>query len=289
MHNILSNQNKSENILRLAAQRQIYKEAKQFFIFQLAITVPLTIIFSFLKMVPKDTLGFDIVSIAAFFGAMISIADILISYLLISEFKSKAAKIQEEFDCNVYEMEWDKISVGKKPSPGEINKFGNKYKPIPGSKLEDWYPNEIAAFSKEKAIYTCQKTNIHYDRTLRDKFVRSSILVSAGLLAIIFIGAIVSNPSLDNFISQIFFPFLPILIITLKIFFDHRKSIRGTNDLHGTITGLNEGGSNLTMTQLRCVQTNIFNNRKDSPLVPDFFYNKKRNKLEIDMHINARA
>jgi len=38
---------------------------------------------------------------------------------------------------------------------------------------------------------------------------------------------------------------------------------------------------------LRQIQDKIYCSRKDSALIPDWYYNKKREKLEEDMKLNA--
>ncbi len=288
MHNILLNQNRPENILRLAAQRQLYKEAKRYLIIQILITVPVTIILSFLKLIPADNLGFDIVAVAAFFGAIISIADYLIGQFLVSNFKCKAAKVQEEFDCEVYEMNWDKISVGSKIPQEVVNEYGRKYKEITESPLIDWYPVEIAGLSKEKAIFICQKTNLYYDKTLRNKYIWTTSIVSLVILGIIITTSLIGNPSLGDFMVRVFVPFLPVLILSLRVVIEHFKSARALSELHATVNGLADSTTYPSMADLRLVQTKIFASRKDSPLVPDFFYNRKRKKLEDTMHQNAR-
>lgn len=288
MNNIILNQNKSENLLKLAAQRQLYSEAKKFFIFQILITVPVTIILSFLKIIPIQSLGFDIVPITAFFGAVITIADLLIGQFLVSNYRRKAALIQEDFDCDVYEMNWDRISVGNRIGKEVINEFGNKYVKVQGSPLTNWYPIEIADYSKERAIFICQKTNLHYDRTLRNRYITAVIIASVITLFIITFSSIVSNPSFDNFMVQIFAPFLPILILTLKITIEHFKSIKTADDLQALVSSLSSTQENPNLSDLRLLQNKIFQNRKESPLVPDFIYNKLRQKLEDQMHINAK-
>jgi SMODS-associating 4TM effector domain len=288
MHNILSNQNKPENLLRLAAQRQLYKEAKRYVVIQILITVPVTIILSFLKLIPADTLGFDIVGVAAFFGTVISIADYLIGQFLVSNYKCKAAKVQEEFDCDVYEMTWDKISVGSRIPQELVNEYGRKYKEIPGSPLVDWYPVEIAGLSKEKAIFICQKTNLYYDKSLRNKYIWTTSIVSIIILGIIITTSLIGNPSLGDFMVRVFAPFLPVLILSLRIVIEHFKSAKALSELHTTVSGLPDSTAGPSIPDLRLVQTKIFTSRKDSPLVPDFFYNKKRKKLEDTMHQNAK-
>lgn len=288
MHNILVNQNKSENILRLAAQRQLYKEAKRYLIIQILITVPATIVLSFLKLIPSGVLGFNIVAVAAFFGAIISIADILIGHFLVSNYKCKAAKVQEEFDCEVYEMNWDKISVGNRVPQETVNEYGGKYKEIPGAPLLDWYPVEIADLSKEKAILICQKTNLYYDKTLRNKYIWATGITSLIVLCIIVITSLIGNPSFGDFMLRIFAPFLPVLILSLRIIIEHFKSAKALGELHATVSNLTDLINDSNIADLRLVQTKIFASRKDSPLVPDFFYNKRRKVLEDSMHRNAQ-
>jgi hypothetical protein len=287
MNNILINQNKPENILKLAAQRQLYKEAKRYFIIQIFITVPVTILLSFLKMIPLGYLGFDFVAVAAFFGACITIADLLIGHLLVSNYKCKAAKVQEEFDCDVYEMDWDKISVGSKIPQEVVNEYGRIYKDVPGSPLIDWYPLEIAGISKEKAILICQKTNLHYDKSLRNKYIWVTGIVALLILSIIVTTSLIGNPSLGDFMKQVFVPFLPILVLSLKITIEHFKSARALGELNATVASLSDSVNGPSIAGLRLVQTKIYASRKDSPLVPDFFYNKKRKGLENHMHANA--
>jgi len=243
---------------------------------------------SFLKMIPSNYLGFDIVAVAAFFGASITIADILIGHFLVSNYKGKAAKIQEEFDCAVYEMNWDKISVGSNVPREVINDYGEKYKDIPGSPLMDWYPVEIAGMSKEKAIFVCQNTNLYYDKSLRNKYIRTTGRASLLILIIIIITSLIGNPSFGDFMKQILVPFLPIFILSLKIIIEHFKSAKAIGDLSTTVSGLSDSSDVPSMADLRLIQTKIYASRKDSPLVPDFFYNKKRKRLEKNMHAHAK-
>ncbi len=42
-----------------------------------------------------------------------------------------------------------------------------------------------------------------------------------------------------------------------------------------------------SIERLRAVQDKIYCHKKNSPLIPDFFYNNKRENLEKEMHENA--
>jgi hypothetical protein len=286
MNNILTLQNRPESIRMLAAQRQLYKEAKKCLVLQIFFTVPLTILFSFLRLALSGV-NSNATSFVIFLGLLVTFSDILINHCYISNYRTKAAKIQEQFDCEVYEMSWDSISVGAKITIETINKFADKYVSIPNMPLEDWYPVEIAGLSKNEAILICQKTNLYYDSSLRNKYIRAVIISSLVILSILLGVAFIGNPHFTTLIVFIIAPFAPIVYLTLKIYFEHRKSVKALDELRNNITSLSENKKNPTTQELRKIQNSIYRSRKDSALVPDFFYNWKRQGLEKEMHMNA--
>ena len=285
MHNILTLQNRPEKIRMLAAQRQLYKEAKKFLMVQIFLTVPLTIAFAFLRLILTGV-NANITSLVIFLGVLVTIADILIGYCYVSNYRTKAAKIQEQFDCEVYEMSWESLCAGKKATSETVNEFGNKYVPVPNMPLEDWYPVEIG-LSKEEAILVCQKTNLHYDSSLRYEFVSAVVISSLVILGILVGIAFIGNPQFTVLLTFIVAPFAPVAYLTLKIYFEHRKSIKASDELHDTISALSESNKIPSAQELRTIQNSIYKSRKDNALVPDFFYNWKRKKLEAQMHMNA--
>lgn len=286
MNNILINQNKPENLKKLAAQRQLYREAKRVFGLQILFTVPITILLSLLRLIPSSDMPFNIATLIAIVSVLITVADIIVSQSIVTPFKNNAAKIQDQFDTEVYEMDSDILFTGKAVSPEIINRFSLRYVRDPKMPLEDWYPAEIKDYTKEQAIYTCQKTNLYYDSSLRTRFIRLTTIFSALTFLIILSTALAADASLNNFLLQVALPFTPVLYITLKIFFENNKSIRSANELHSVISAL-AGSKMPTMSELRTIQNKIFCARKEGALVPEFFYKKKRSGLEKEMHNNA--
>lgn len=286
MNNILANQNKPENLQKLAAQRQLYKTAKRLLIWQIILTVPVTIALSFCKLLQDSLFGFSVTAFVALYGILLAIADIFIFNHFISQYRTDAAKIQELFDCSAYEMSWNNIEIGKEPNQELINEFSNQYVEIPDSPLTDWYPFEIGSMDKQQAILTCQKTNLYYDASLRRMYKNIALIVSIATFIILIATSIGKNISLPSFIVYVLAPFFPILILTFKIIFEHGKSIKSASELHDRVNVVNPYNAP-SMEQLRSIQNKIYCHRKDSPLMPDFFYNKKRKKLEDSMHRNA--
>ncbi len=289
MNSILVNQNKPENIRKLKAQRQLYREAKRILIIQIILTVPVTIIVSLLKLYLKDNFQIDISQYAALYGIGLSLIDIIFFNTMIGTYRTDAAKIQEEFDCDVYDMEWNKIFVEKKVGIEIINKYSKKYVSIEAAPLNDWYPIEINASSHRDSILICQKTNLYYDSSLRKKYKTASIVISIITLALLMIISLSTKTSVPNFLVQVILPFLPVFVLTFKIIVDHSKAIKAAIDLHQTVGNIGNLHEAPSIHSLRKVQDKIYCHRKDGPLIPDFFYNKKRQKLEGEMHTNVSS
>src|SRR4051812_28663575 len=116
---IIVEQNKDQHISELSAQRQIYTEAKLLFYLQLVIAVPIPIVISFVQVFDKNAakLGW----LFAFYSVVASILEIYIE-AEINRKKQLAATIQEQFDCSVLVIPWNKVLVKEKVMPEIIFK-----------------------------------------------------------------------------------------------------------------------------------------------------------------------
>lgn len=287
MGSILVNQNKPENIKCLAAMRQLYSEGKTLVMLQLVLTIPVTIILSLLKLVPKETLGFDIAPYAALYAVLVLVLDLYVVNYLTGQKRTDAARIQELFDCEVYGMGWSSFFAGKKPDRELVNKKSSEYTDRPDAPLQDWYPTEIEQLPHEQAILVCQRTNLYYDSSLRRRYRLIIIWLAAVSLFLMLLDALITGLGIAEFFILIVVPFLPVFSVTQKIMADHSKSIKAATDLHQAVAALEAAGEAPSMEKLREIQSKIYCHRKDSPLIPDFFYYKRRDKHEKEMHENA--
>ena len=159
-------------------------------------------------------------------------------------------------------------------------------------KLYDWYPIEADGLQLTKGILICQKTNAHYDFTLRERFLRLMYFVAGFTFLILLVIALIENLGIRQMLSQVGLPFLPLLTLTFKLRQDHTKSTKNLAELKQNLDKLLEeerSGKAPSMDTLRQVQDRIFQNRKDSPLIPEQFYNWLRIRLEQEMHDNASS
>jgi hypothetical protein len=112
-------------------------------------------------------------------------------------------------------------------------------------------------------------------------------------MLIVLIGfAMIDNFSIQAMLTQVMAPFLPMFTLTFKLRHDHGKSIKNLTELKQNLDKLaaaEQEGKTPSMDTLRQVQDRIFINRKDSPLIPEQFYDWLRNRLEQEMHDNASS
>lgn len=286
MNNIKALQDKPENLKLMAAQRVAYQRAKENFAKQVIITVAFAVLFNFIRLIPKELIGAFLPYIVLF-SVTASLADVLYFVGKISKLRTNAAKIQEEFDCNVYEMSWNKVNSGSKAPPTFINEQVKLYRANPSSPIENWYDIDLNGLSQELAILLCQETNLWYDANLRNKFIRDIKYLLTGLIAVSFLIGMVSGLTLGLFILYLVAPLLPAVVLAIKIYKENTKAVTLSDELRKEVLALKELSQGPTKDELRQIQDKIYCNRKDGPLVPEQFYRKKRSELEEGMKANA--
>jgi predicted pore-forming effector associated with SMODS systems len=293
----LSKQNHSENIRRLAAQKQLYFDGKRLFLWQFALSVPVTVLLGLSKVALSIFLKIDIAWLTAGFGAALSIFEFAILTNGISSRRTEAAKIQEAFDTNIYGMPWNEFIVGGATPLEIVTRYYRKFEKTDKSgekikQLLDWYPIEASGLEFSRGVLICQKTNVQYDFSLREKFMQLIRVSATVTFLLLLIFALIENISIRTMFSQVLLPFLPILAITFKLTQDHNKSLKNLIDLRQHLDKQVEQatlGNVVSMDTLRKLQDRIFLNRKESPLIPEQFYNRLRDDLEEEMHDNASA
>jgi len=290
-------QNTTDNIHRLAAQKELYNIGKKIFLLQFILTVPVTIALSLTKVLLTIFFHIDIAWLPGVYGLVLTIFDLTVIQGAISNRRTEAAKIQEAFDTSVFDLPWNKFVAGKKPEIEVINKYFRKLERRDKTgdiinKLYNWYPQEVAQTTVLKAILICQKSSINYDFSLRERF-KKIIFISASITFLLLIAfALIENLSIRPAFVQVILPFLPVLTLTIKQHQEHSKSNKNLQELksyldeHIQSTGMED---NLSVEVIRNIQNRIYMNRRDSPLIPERLYNKLRNSLEKEMHDNAAS
>ncbi len=293
INQIIERQNETSNILKLAAQRYLYSFSKKIMGMQLIFSIPLMIIVSLLPVMfgNKDIFSMIIVSLSLF----ITIFDVCFFNPVIEKNKTKAAKIQEDFDTDVFSLEWNEIKVDGRPNREDIHEFANKYRKLEPdfSSLKSWYPQSVKELPLPVGRIICQRTNLWWDALLRERFISMVIIFALVLLMLLFIITLVIGLDSLKIITNIIAPFLPMLTFTLRNFNDNKKAIKNIGILKQKvedlwINTLRSIQDPIELTRIsRQLQDEIFTHRNNSPLIFDWFYRFFKNKQESSSNYSA--
>lgn len=134
---IAMRQNEDNSIAMLAAQRQLYREVKQFNTVLVALSVWIPFALSVITLLIPENKEWKYITY------ILSIVSMIFSFIIdrcIEEKKQLAAFIQQKFDVYVYTMTWDKRIFGKdKNIAHEIATYSKKIlkNPQEKNKLKD--------------------------------------------------------------------------------------------------------------------------------------------------------
>ncbi len=283
---ILESQNCIDNLRCLAAQRQLYSNAKNIFSAQIALSIITVVILSLIN------LKWEIQWLIATYCVIITIIDLAVITELLNSLKNEAAKIQELFDTNVLKINWNTLI--DKPDNEIIFRHSEKYRKTEPTfdSLKNWYSPEIKNIQSEIAKIICQYSNCSYDHNLRKDF-NTKLTLLAGISALfIIIFSSIKGVTIENFFITVLLPLLPIIIFTIQKYKENNKSIDTSIKMKQLALNSIEKLTDETVDILalsRELQNTIYQNRKDSPLIFDWFYKSSRNKLESEMDYSVES
>lgn len=279
---IISRQNEDTSINYLAAQRQLYNEAKKFDNLGILFSIFLPLCCAVLQSLFQNNIYLNSASY------ILSIVSMVISLLLnsyISHKKESAAQIQQHFDTYVYQMPWDNKLFGrKKDVTHEVAEKSKKLLKKSGEreKLVNWYTPVVGTVELKKGIAMCQKENWNWDVTLRKRFRLLSFIIIISLTSIIFAIGIIKDESVPTLLCRIAFvtPMFQWLFETVKQLNSDIKNLIELDDLSSPDNSLN-------MDCLQEIQNKIYIHRKSCFPIPNMIYEMFKNNDEDVAHRTA--
>lgn len=285
MNQILIIQDTPEQIERLAAQRQIYSRAKTIYFVQTfgSIFIPVTI--SAISIFQPSVSAYS-----ALYAVIYFVLDSIFFEQSIKKLKTKAAKVQELFDCEVLEIIKSPFKNPDDILLEEIQTYYEKHKRKIGKieKLYEWYAQgveEITNLPISIARLICQRESLVWDSQLRKLFYESLLILSVILVIILGIIWYYLKLPLDQ-IVLILSGLLPLFRFSLKQYIENKetsekliKAVAIFDKTWGKILK-----SQIVETELniisRQIQNEIYDSRTKNPLIPDFFYWLFKNRQE---------
>ena len=275
-------QNEEKYIYYLAAQRQLYNEAKRLDGIEILFSVVLPLFFAALQLIISDNTYLNATSYVL---SIVSMGISLIFGSYIDRKKETAAEIQQHFDLYVYQMPWDNKLFGLQRNITHV--VAEKAKlllknPKEHERLTNWYTTVASTVDLKKGILMCQKENYNWDVNLRKRFRRLSVIVIIILTILVFLIGIVKNETVVMLLCRFAFiiPMLQWLFETVK---QLNKDINNLEELDGLISS----SEPKNMDELQEIQSKIYIHRKSCYTIPNKFYDRYKNNDEDVAHRTA--
>jgi hypothetical protein len=283
MNIINQRQNDKIFIDYLKAQRVAYSQCKKYQFVDF-ISVLIAIILPIIGLINRDYVSF-----LGAFGVIWTII-----YLVVENFRKnksqQGAKIQEQFDTELFEIPWNDVLCKNKVNKDIQIDLAKRYR---SNDLSDWYSKEIGSdIPREVAVLLCQRINFSWELNLRKKFVFSLVTVLLVYYGTIIITSIFVNLGLlDTLI--LLAPSISFLIYGVQNVAALKSQSRSKEEYLDLIDSKIQAYSlNKTIpdnTFLRQVQDVMFNQRNFLEKIPDWFYNtfRKDNENRTDEIIKS--
>lgn len=275
-------QNEEISIQKLAAQRQLYREAKRKQTLSAVFCVVVPFLLSAAEAVIGKTWALTVIL------ALISVLSMYISRITdkcISEKKRRAADIQQSFDVYVYQMPWSRGLFGNKRNCDRdvarkaeifLKNRAERYK------LLNWYEPKYSKLSRERGIQCCQLENANWDAGLRKRLKAACYILTVFLVLVILAMSVIKNETVIECLIRMVF-ILPILTWLAKI----AGELDGDLERLNKIFQLIESEETKDMRYLQWIQSELYEHRKKCFLVPDWFYKRFQKNDEDTAHKEA--
>lgn len=284
--NINERQNSDLNLKRLAAQRQLYSEAKKLVVVQFILSGLFVVVLSIVgNIVDGKFLPYIILA---------AIVIIFIDELFLSNkiygVRVDAARIQEEFDCDVLQLPRNNIKIANGSMLEMIQDKARKYisKHHNYNELLNWYPGIDETDNKYYRLI-CQATNCWWNQALRKKSSEFLFIVISIVFVALIVISLIKGFTVATFLMAVVSPILPAVVLFYKTNRDNSKAVNNLNHMKGKIDEIilkaksgNFYSEEKLISDSRRLQDMIFDNRSLSPLIPDRLYFKHRNQYEMD-------
>ncbi len=277
---ITSFQNNKESVALIAAQRNLYAEAKKLRTIRLLVSFGLAIVVAPITIILFPDYKVEV-------GVLSSIW--IIVMFLLNHFENRkikyAATVQEQFDITVFSIDWNNFLVGNKISPEIIANAARKHK---GGieKLRNWYGN-LDGIPQNVSVLLCQRSNLVWDWRLRRYFAWTIIICLLILIGLETTIAYYTGISKQEFILGLFLPSISAIIIGVREIIAHFEIAYGKEKLEGQLTTLLDQiiaqKGDVNNQKLRQIQDKIFDLRKKAALIPDWWHNILKEEFENDM------
>jgi hypothetical membrane protein len=282
-------QNDPEMIELLATASTFYAYGKVASAIQVFLTVGLSVVLAILTGIfPECKLW------ATFVAITMTWLDVLCIDRLVIHFRKRGALAQEEFDTDVFQLQWNELRVGKHLEPEDIHQAGQKFiRQVGKKKLENWYPDEVAGLPIEFARLICQRACFYWDNAQRKRYGDALVIIAAIVIVLMIILSLCKTQSVADFILADYAPLAPAIIWLFREARRQKEAAEGLEKGRAFLNGVwekavagNWGDDELNHWG-RQIQDALYDSRGRNPFIFNWVYRLLRSGQEESMKIAA--
>jgi hypothetical protein len=278
-------QNRTESLDLLRADTRFYLRAKRLHALRVAGTLVLALLAPVI-LFWKPNWG-DVV--AALAGAWVLVGRTVLSWF---EDRSvqKAVTVQEQFDVEVFGLEWNDGLAGPRVAPEDVHTAAQKVQGKRIERLRDWYPDADAAPWPLNVIL-CQRSSAVWGR--RGHYWYALFVLGLGIAWFVAGLAMTAaaHVTLTGYLVKVFLPSQPAFLDTIDLFRGHLKQSQAKEALELKTTDLwNYGVANpglVSEQDCREVQDQTYMLRRRGVQIPQLIYRLRRKQDEAAMRAAA--
>lgn len=284
-NNIPVRQDEESQLKLLRARTQTFAMATRYMVAQLTLTVLIPVIGS--------VAGMFIAEVRPYFTMLALLVLVADPLWLDRQYKAmlkSAAKIAEQFDTIVLELDWNPLTVGDRVEVEDIHRAATKYAARrDDSELVGWYPRAVGEIPLHLARLICQRTNLRYDSQLRRNYAGVLIGLVLSITLLVFVVGFAQKLSVPEWVLNLAL-LSPLLSWSIREFYRQRDTADQIEDLMKSAKVLWERGlagqcdAYEAKSKAREFQDAIYARRVSSALVMPLVYKLARPGLEDEMN-----
>lgn len=278
---IAKSQNEQRNRTRVLAWRRFYADAKAVHFGAITVSLLLALAGPFVLWLSAES--------GAWLGATAG-GWVFVSRVFLVPFRNRrevqGALVQEAFDVDIFELDWNP-SIPLPVAPEEVSRAAKRAAKKTAKKRNPWTDRDWYATKKEApwpySVFISQRSSVVWARRQHQWFghvLKGTVfaLVGIGIL----IAIVVFHATLAQYLTTILLPSLPAILDGLEEAHSHLEAAEARHRLE-LATNEEIGSTTPNESRLRAFQDQLFSLRRKAPLVPEWFYKLRRQKLEEDM------
>lgn len=281
LNDIPVRQNTSPMLDLLRAKSSLYDASQAWYRRQFCLVVITSVILALLKtFVPALKPVADVASL------LLVVLDVLVMDPRQEKLRSDGAVMQELFDCEVLSLPF-RTEIVSRPAGERIHQWAVRHPSLDG--LRNWYSPVVGQLPLPLARVACQRSGAYWSAELRERYALYLRGAAGSLVVAVLIVSLVAGASVGTMGSWL----VTILAVLTWCLREAHRQVKAASAARALVARadalwmrtLKGEESDAVLTQAaRELQTDIYNQRKGSPMMFDWLYRSARARDESAMH-----